>query len=605
MKRRRRPDPASLPTVVIVGRPNVGKSTLFNRLVGKKLALVDDRPGVTRDRREGEGKLLDLEFRIIDTAGFEEDDPASLPGRMRAQTEAAVQQADVALFLIDARAGLTPLDEEIARWLRDSETPIIVAANKAEGKVGAEGVNEAYRLGLGEPFGLSAEHGDGVVDLFDALRIHLDPIMEAQAEAAAYAAKLARAKPAPQVDEDGAASDEDAAAGEDGPAHEGDDEFDDHIPEEEEPDDPYAPLKLAIVGRPTAGKSTMINRILGEERLITGPEAGITRDSITIDWMWSAPDGTDRPVRLIDTAGMRKRAKVQDKLEKLSVTDTLHSIAFAEVVVLMLDATLGLESQDLRIADRVLDEGRALIIALNKWDVAEDASALYQGIRTALDEGLAQVRGVPMLTVSGATGKGLDQLIAAAFALRSQWSRRVTTGELNRWFERAVDANPPPAPKGQRIKLRYITQARNRPPSFVVFGTRVDMMPESYRRYLVNGLRRELGFGAVPVRLTLRAPKNPYGDAARKSAHHAPRRAAATRGAGGGAGVLSGEGDGPRRVPVRAAAKPVAPVAPVAKPKPKPRARAIVRSAGKAVSRTGTRSAPKNHSGPRRNGPKT
>jgi GTP-binding protein len=278
---------------------------------------------------------------------------------------------------------------------------------------------------------------------------------------------------------------------------------------DEEPDD-NAPLKLAIVGRPNAGKSTLINRILGEERLITGPEAGITRDSIAIDWTWHSPDGRERAVRLIDTAGMRKRAKVQDKLEKLSVADALHAVDFAEVVVLLLDATLGLEAQDLRIADKVLQEGRALVIALNKWDVAENGSGLYQGVRKALDEGLAQCRGVPLLTVSGATGKGIDDLLNAAFETRAAWSQRVPTSLLNRWFESALEANPPPAPGGRRIKLRYITQARSRPPTFVLFGNRLDELPESYRRYLVNGIRKELGFGAVPVRLNLRSTRNPF-----------------------------------------------------------------------------------------------
>jgi GTPase len=446
------------PTLAIVGRPNVGKSTLFNRLVGKRLALVDDRPGVTRDRREGEASLLGLDFTVIDTAGYEDEDPHTLPGRMRAQTMAAVQEADAALFLIDARAGVTPLDEEIARWLREQDTPVILAANKAEGRAGESGLLEAYSLGLGDPIAISAEHGEGVVDLFDQLLPHLDR---------------------PQEDED-----PDAAA--------------------------EGPLKLAIVGRPNAGKSTLINRILDEERLITGPEAGITRDSIAIDWSWKAPDGVERPVRLIDTAGMRKKAKVQDKLEKLAVTDGLRAVDFAEVVVLLLDATLGLEAQDLRIADRAIQEGRALIIAINKWDVAEGGSGLYQGIKAALDEGLAQVKGVPLLTVSAATGKGLDALLAAAFEVRDAWSRRLPTGELNRWFESAIEKNPPPAPGGKRIKLRYITQVAARPPTFVLFGTRTDQLPESYRRYLVNGLRRDLGFGAVPIRLNIRATRNPY-----------------------------------------------------------------------------------------------
>jgi GTPase len=452
---------ARLPTVAIVGRPNVGKSTLFNRLVGKKLALVDDRPGVTRDRREGEASLLGLDFRVIDTAGYEDEDPDTLPGRMRAQTSAAVREADVALFLIDSRAGVTPQDEEIARWLRSEATPVILAANKAEGKAGETGILEAFALGLGEAIALSAEHGEGVVDLFE----HLRPYVERE--------------------------DDDA--------------------EEEDPEsDPT--LKLAIVGRPNAGKSTLINRILSEERLITGPEAGITRDSIAIDWEWHAPDGQVRPVRLIDTAGMRKKAKVDDKLEKLSVADARRAVDFAEVVVLLLDGTRGLEVQDLKIADHVLQEGRALIVAINKWDVAEGPSALFNGIKAALDEGLSQARGVPLLTVSGKTGKGIDQLLAAAFQIRETWSKRVSTGQLNRWFEDAIEKNPPPAPGGKRIKLRYITQVNTRPPSFVLFGTRVDELPESYIRYLINGIRREMDFGAVPVRLQVRASRNPFGD---------------------------------------------------------------------------------------------
>jgi len=452
-----------LPQVIIIGRPNVGKSTLFNRLVGKKLALVDDQPGVTRDRRFGEAHLLGLDFIVVDTAGWEDDDPASLPGRMRAQTEASLQGADVALFVVDARAGITPLDEEIGRWLRGSTVPVVLVANKAEGRAAESGLLEAYALGLGEPVAISAEHGEGVADLFEALLPHLE---------------------AGQPGED-----------------EG----------EEAEADLSGPLKLAIVGRPNAGKSTLINRMLGEDRLLTGPEAGITRDSIAIDWLWHDPkSGEARPVRLIDTAGMRKKARVTEKLEKLSVADARRAIDFAEVVVLLLDATQGLEHQDLKIASMVLEEGRALIIAINKWDVAENPSALFNGVRAALDDGLAQVRGVPLLAVSARTGKGLDDLLGAAFSIREAWSRRVPTAALNRWFDDALAANPPPAPGGKRIKLRYITQAKTRPPGFVMFGTRLDLLPESYRRYLVNGIRRELGFEAVPIRLTLRSPKNPF-----------------------------------------------------------------------------------------------
>ena len=442
-----------IPTVAIVGRPNVGKSTLFNSLVGKKLALVDDRPGVTRDRREGEAKLLGLEFRVIDTAGFEDEDPHTLPGRMRAQTEAAVRDADAALFLIDGRDGITPLDEEIGRWLRAETTPVVVVANKAEGRAAESGILEAYRLGLGDPIAISAEHGEGIADLFQALLPHVE--------------------------------------------HE---HFDDTAD-----DDSEHPLQLAIVGRPNAGKSTLVNRMLGEERMITGPEAGITRDSISLDWEWEG-----RPVRLVDTAGLRKRAKVEDKLERLSAADTRRAIDYAEVVVLLLDATRGLEAQDLKIASQVIEEGRALILALNKWDVAENASSLFNGVKAALAEGLAQLRDVPLLTVSARTGKGIDVILKVAFELREAWGRRIPTGELNRWFEDAIEANPPPAPKGQRIKLRYITQVKSRPPTFVVFGNRTDELPESYRRYLVNALRRQLDLGPVPLRLDFRGRSNPF-----------------------------------------------------------------------------------------------
>jgi GTP-binding protein len=349
---------------------------------------------------------------------------------------------------------LTPLDEEIGRWLRAESTPVVVIANKAEGGAGESGTLDAYRLGFGEPIALSAEHGEGVADLFQVLR----PLVERE-------------------DEGGEEPEEGAAA----------------------------ILKLAVVGRPNAGKSTLVNRMLGEERMITGPEAGITRDSISLDWEWEG-----RPVRLVDTAGLRKRAKVDDKLERLSVADTRRAIDYAEVVVLLLDATRGLEVQDLKIAAQVIEEGRALIIALNKWDVADHASSLFNGVKAALGEGLAQLRDVPLLTVSAKTGKGADTILKVAFDLREAWSRRVPTGELNRWFEAAIEANPPPAPKGQRIKLRYITQVKSRPPTFVVFGNRTDEIPESYRRYLLNAMRRDLKFGPVPIRLDFRGRSNPF-----------------------------------------------------------------------------------------------
>jgi len=458
-------DGGTLPRVVILGRPNVGKSTLFNRLVGKRLALVDDQPGVTRDRREARARLFDLEFTIVDTAGLEEAEAGSLSDRMRAQSRAAVEGATAALFVIDARDGLTEADRHFGRWLRqEAGVPIVVVANKCDGRASEPGMMEAFELGLGDPVPMSAEHGEGLADLFDALA----PILPAPVD-----------MPAPHDAEDRT---------EDG---------------EEEP---AGPLKLAVVGRPNAGKSTLINKLLGQDRLLTGPEAGITRDAITIPWDWNG-----RAVALIDTAGMRRKSKVVEKLEKLAVADARHAVDFAEVIVLLLDATLGLEAQDLRIADMVLQEGRALIVAINKWDSAEDQSRLFNGIKKALDEGLAQVKGVPLLTVSALTGKGLDTLMEVAFETRERWSRRVPTAALNRWFEAAQERNPPPAPGGRRIKMRYITQARSRPPTFIVFGTRLDELPESYNRYLVNSLRDDLDLKGLPIRINMRSTKNPFG----------------------------------------------------------------------------------------------
>ncbi len=440
-------------TVAIVGRPNVGKSTLFNRLVGKRLALVDDRPGVTRDRREGEGRLGDLVFRIVDTAGLEHADQGSLEGRMRAQTEAAIAEADVVLFMIDGRAGLTADDERFADLVRRSERPVILVANKAEGRAGMEGAYESYSLGLGDPMPISAEHGEGLGDLYDALI----PFF-------------------PEQDDDEAEESEEGA-----------------------------PLRIAIVGRPNAGKSTLVNRLVGSERMLTGPEAGITRDSVSVDWEWRG-----RRVRLVDTAGLRKKARIVDKLEKLSVADAIRSIKFAEVVVLLLDAATPFEKQDLSIADLVAREGRALVFGLNKWDLVDDRGPALARAREALDRLLPQVKGALIAPLSAETGEGVDRLMAAVAKTHEVWNRRISTAALNRWLEATLERHPPPAVAGKRIKLRYGTQAKARPPSFVLFGTRTNELPESYVRYLVNGLRETFDLPGVPIRLSFRTPENPY-----------------------------------------------------------------------------------------------
>ncbi|MCE8516933.1 ribosome biogenesis GTPase Der [Ruegeria pomeroyi] len=476
-------------TLAIVGRPNVGKSTLFNRLVGKRLALVDDQPGVTRDLREGQARLGDLRFTVIDTAGLENATDDSLQGRMRRLTERAVDMADICLFMIDARAGVTPNDEIFADILRRRSAHVILAANKAEGAAADAGVIEAYGLGLGEPIRLSAEHGEGLNDLY-AILMPLADKMEKAAEEQA---------PETDVDLDPEGEEDDAEGGvQEAPVITAD-----------------KPLQVAVVGRPNAGKSTLINRILGEERLLTGPEAGITRDAISLQIDW---DGT--PMRIFDTAGMRKKAKVQEKLEKLSVSDGLRAVKFAEVVVVLLDAAIPFEQQDLRIADLAEREGRAVVIAVNKWDVEENKQDKLRELKESFDRLLPQLRGAPLVTVSAKTGRGLDRLHAAILRAHAVWNRRIPTAALNRWLIGMLEQHPPPAPQGKRIKLRYMTQAKTRPPGFVVMCSHPDKMPESYSRYLVNGLRADFDMPGTPIRLTLRGQgdKNPYKGRRKKNA---------------------------------------------------------------------------------------
>ncbi len=467
-------------TLAIVGRPNVGKSTLFNRLVGKRLALVDDQPGVTRDLREGAARLGDLKFTVIDTAGLEEATDNSLQGRMRRLTERAVDMADICLFMIDARAGVTPTDEIFADILRKRSAHVILAANKAEGAAADAGVIDAYGLGLGEPIRLSAEHGEGLNDLYAQLQPLADDFAERAEE------------DAPETDVD--LDERDAEGG--------------SVPQPTQ----SKPLQVAVVGRPNAGKSTLINRILGEDRLLTGPEAGITRDAISLRVDWADTDGHVTPMRIFDTAGMRKKAKVQEKLEKLSVSDGLRAVKFAEVVVVLLDAGIPFEQQDLRIADLAEREGRAVVVAVNKWDVEEHKQEKLRALREAFERLLPQLKGAPLVTVSAKTGKGLDRLHSAILRAYDVWNRRVPTAALNRWLTGMLEAHPPPAPQGKRIKLRYMTQAKTRPPGFVVMCSHPDKMPVSYARYLVNGLRTDFDMPGTPIRLTMRGQgdKNPY-----------------------------------------------------------------------------------------------
>ncbi|MEE8499620.1 MAG: ribosome biogenesis GTPase Der [Kiloniellales bacterium] len=447
-------------TVAIVGRPNVGKSTLFNRLVGKRLALVTAEPGLTRDRREGAARLLDLEFTAIDTAGLEEAAEASLEARMRAQTERAVAAADLALLLIDARAGLTPLDRYFADWLRRGPTPVVLVANKCEARAGEAGRLEAFALGLGEPVPVSAEHDLGLPDLRDAIEDVLEGLqIQRQVEETAPGEEVESARV----------------------------------------------LQLAIVGRPNVGKSTLVNRLVGEERVLTGPEAGITRDAIAVEWSYKG-----RPIRLIDTAGLRRRAKAVQRIEKLSAADALRAIDFAQVVVLLVEAEAPMERQDLTIARRVVDEGRALVIALNKWDICVDRQAAMTALGERLQRSLPQTRGLPLVPVSALTGHNLERLLEAVFAAYEVWNRRLPTPALNRWLGGMVQRHPPPAPGGRRVKLRYMTQAKTRPPRFVIFCSKPQAVPESYLRYLENALRDDFDLPGTPIRITLRKGKNPY-----------------------------------------------------------------------------------------------
>ena len=467
-------------TVAIVGRPNVGKSTLFNRLVGKKLALVDDMPGVTRDRRPGDAKLVDLRFRIIDTAGLEDAGPETLEGRMRAQTEAAIDEADLSLFVVDAKMGLTHVDKTLANMLRKRGKPVVLVANKSEAKGSDGGFYDAFTLGLGEPVPISAEHGQGMIDLRDA-------IVEALGEDRAF----------PDEDYDDVAETDIALA----PTGDEDDEDEDALSLYDE----SKPLRVAIVGRPNAGKSTLINRFLGEDRLLTGPEAGITRDSISVEWDWRG-----RTIKMFDTAGMRRKARVTEKLEKLSVADALRAIRFAETVVIVFDATIPFEKQDIQIVDLVLREGRAAVLAFNKWDLVEDPQALLAELREKTERLLPQARGIRAVPIAGQTGYGLEKLMQSITDTDRVWNKRISTARLNRWLDSQTTQHPPPAVSGRRLKLKYMTQVKARPPAFMISCTRPDSVPESYLRYLTNGLRVDFDMPGVPIRIHLRAADNPF-----------------------------------------------------------------------------------------------
>ncbi len=487
--------------LAIVGRPNVGKSTLFNRLAGKKLAIVDDRPGVTRDRREAEGRLGDLDLELIDTAGFEDVDDESLQARMRTQTELAVADADVALFVVDAREGVTPLDRIFAEVLRRHAKPVILAANKAEGRAAESGIGEAYALGFGEPLAISAEHGEGMSDLYDVLAA-----LEAGLEL-----------------------------------------------EPEEDDGADKPIRIAIVGRPNAGKSTLVNRLLGEDRMLTGPEAGITRDAIPVDWEFGG-----RAIRLVDTAGLRRKARVQEGLERLSTADTIRAITFAEVVILVMDAANAFETQDLQIADLVEREGRGLIFCIAKWDLVEEPQARLTELRETAERALPQVRGTPLVALSAETGKGVDRLMPALLKMHADWSTKVKTRDLNDWLAMATQRHPPPAVGGHRIKPKYMAQLKARPPTFVLFASRAESLPDQYRRYLINSLRESFDLPGVPIRITIKSGKNPFVEGGAEQSDGRARPATKRFGGGKtGAKQPSWKPEAPKRSGPRRGGKPV------------------------------------------------
>jgi GTPase len=469
-------------TVAIVGRPNVGKSTLFNRLVGKRIALVDDTPGVTRDRREAEGRIADLKFRVLDTAGYEDRTDGSLEDRMRQQTELAIREAEVILFMYDARAGVVPLDQRFAQVLRKAGKDVHLIGNKAEGKEAQPGLTEGFKLGFGEPIALSAEHGLGLSELHSIVSQAIDRAAE---KATGEIAEV----DLPQVDID---LPEDDGSTEDGPALRW---------------DPKRHLNVAIIGRPNAGKSTLVNRMVGEERVLTGPEAGITRDSILVPWEFEG-----RKINLVDTAGIRRKSRVSGKLEHLAVGDSLRSIQYAEIVVLLLDATIPFEKQDLQLADLVEREGRGLVIAVNKWDLVEDKNKALADLREACERLLPQLRGIQLVTISGLQGRNIDRLMKSIFIAEQKWNTHVSTARLNRWLAGMTESHPPPAVSGRRLKLRYMTQAKIRPPSFILFASRPDAVPAAYTRYLTNGLRDAFDMPGTPIRLWLRGGKNPFAD---------------------------------------------------------------------------------------------